>query len=71
MSSLPDELPTKIDFNLVSNIQTYEEKNYCELAAELQNRKKTKSIKSVAKLLLSDFHYMSAEKRKNRKQPKK
>ena len=39
MSSLPGELPTKIDFNLVLNIQTYEEKNYCELAAELQNRK--------------------------------
>ena len=39
MSSLPGELPTKIDFNLVSNIQTYEEKLYCRLATELQNRK--------------------------------
>ena len=43
MSSLPGELPTKIDFNLVQNLVDFnsniQKKLYCRLATELQNRK--------------------------------
>ena len=42
---------------------------FCNYLQRIPRTEKTKSKKSVAKSLSTDFHYITAEKLKNRKQP--